>query len=223
MPNRFELEESEVNITESNSNDNESNEGSRNHESKVIDDPKQGGKTSNTVRRELDIEPENEINIGNTWNGHVSPSKADIINDDENHEKEHNHQITNKFKESNSDIEQVKIVMAEIITEEKDIDDDRSQIQWNEVEVWESDANANNASPISLVEQGIDALTLIRVDTDEESDIETLWDAGSCKLVMHMDCRLESEEEIFWDSLSQLDEEIETVKGVNRDISAYFL
>ena len=129
MPNRFELEESEVNITESNSNDNESNEGSRNHESKVIDDPKQGGKTSNTVRRELDIEPENETNIGHTWNGHVSPCKTDIINDDKSHEKEHYHQTTYKFKESDSDIDPVKVVMAEIVIEEKDIDTARSQIQ----------------------------------------------------------------------------------------------
>ena len=81
----------------------------------------------------MDEEPENETKIGHTWNGHVSPCKTDIINDDKNHEKEHNHQTTNKFKESDSDIDPVKIVMAEIIKEEKDIDTDRSQIQWNEV------------------------------------------------------------------------------------------
>ena len=123
----------------------------RNHEVKVIDDPKQGGKTSNIVRRELDVEPENETNVGNTWNGHVSPSKTDIINDDKNHEKEHNHQITNKFKESDSDIDPVKIVMAEIVIEKEDINTDRSQIQWNEVEVWETDVSSNNASPSSQV------------------------------------------------------------------------
>ena len=132
-----------------------------NHESQGVDNPKQGGKTSNTARRELDIESENEPNIGITWNGHISPSKADIINNDEHHEKEHNHQITNKFKESESDIDPVKIVMAEIIRKEKDIDTDRSQIQWNEVDVWDSDASSNNAFPSSLVEQGIDALTFI--------------------------------------------------------------
>ena len=70
--------------------------------------------------------------------------------------------------------------MAEIIRKEKDIDTDRSQIQWNEVDVWESDASSNNASLNSLVEQGIDALTFIWLDTDEESDTETFWDAESC-------------------------------------------
>ena len=219
MPKRFVPEKFEVNITENSNNNNENNEGSRNHEVKVVNDPKQGGKISNTAMRELDIESKNEPNIGITWNSHISTSKADIINNDEHYEKEHNHQISNKFKESDTDIDPVKIVMAEIIRKEKDIDTDRSQIQWNEVDVWESDASPNNASPNSLVEQGIDALTFIWLDTDEESDIETFWDAESCKLDENMDCGSESEEEIFWDSLSQLEEENETVKGMNRDLS----
>ena len=59
MPERFIPEKSEVNKTENSSNNNESNEGSRSHESQGVDDPKQGGKTSNTTRKELDIESEN--------------------------------------------------------------------------------------------------------------------------------------------------------------------
>ena len=34
-----------------------------------------------------------------------------------------------------------------------------------------------------------------------------------------MDCESDSEEEVFWDSLSSIDEEIETLKEVNRDMS----
>ena len=64
-----------------------------------------------------------------------------------------------------------------MVQEEKDIDTDRSQIQWNEVDVWESDASPNNAYPNNLVQQGIDALTFIWLDTDEESNTETFWDA----------------------------------------------
>ena len=100
---------------------------------------------------------------------------------------------------------------------------DRNQIQWNKVEIWESDAISNNTSPSSLIEEGIDALKFNWLDTDEESDKDIFWDAESCKLDMHMDCESESEEEIFWDSLSQLQEEIETVKGVNRDMSETFM
>ena len=136
MPKRFVPEKSEVNITENSSNNNESNEGSRNHESQGVDDPKQGGKTSNTAKRELDIESETETNISITWNGHISPSKADVINNDEHDEEEDNHQIANKIKETNTDIDPVKIVLAEILIEEKVAENDRSQIQWNKVEIW---------------------------------------------------------------------------------------
>ena len=125
IPKRFGLEKPEVNITESHSNNNESNKGSRNHEIEVIDDPKQGGKTSNIVRTELDVEPTNKTNVGNAWNGHVSPNKRDIINDDKNHEKKHENQITSKFKESDSDIDPAKIIMAKIVIE-KDNNTDRS-------------------------------------------------------------------------------------------------
>ena len=34
-----------------------------------------------------------------------------------------------------------------------------------------------------------------------------------------MDCESDSEEEVFWDSLSSIEEEIETLKEVNRDMS----
>ena len=98
-----------------------------------------------------------------------------------------------------------------------------SQIQWNKVEIWESDAISNNTSPSSLIEEGIDALTFNWLDTDEESYKDIFWDVENCKLDMHMDYESESEEEIFWDSLLQLEEEIETVKGMNRDTSETFL
>ena len=57
------------------------------------------------------------------------------------------------------------------------------------------------------------------MDTDEESDIETYWDAENCKKDENMDCESESEEEIFWDNLSNIEEEIQTLKGVNGDVS----
>ena len=38
-------------------NDNNQATGSRSYETKIMDDPKQGGKTSNIVRTELDVEP----------------------------------------------------------------------------------------------------------------------------------------------------------------------
>ena len=69
-------------------------------------------------------------------NGHVSPNKADIINDDKNYEKEYEHQITGNFKESDNDIEPAKFIMAEIVMEKKDNNTDGNQIQWNTVEVW---------------------------------------------------------------------------------------
>ena len=69
-------------------------------------------------------------------NGHVSPNKADIINDDKNHEKEYEHQIAGSFKESDNVIEPAKFVMAELVMEKKDNDTDRNQLQWNTVEVW---------------------------------------------------------------------------------------
>ena len=166
----------------------------------------------------MDIESETEPNISITWNSHISPIKADIIDNDEHDEEEHNHQITNKFKETVTDIDPVKIVLAEILIEEKD-----TVIQWNKVEIWKSDATSNNTSLSSLIEEGIDALKFNWLDTDEEPDKDIFWDAESCKLDMHMDCESESEEEIFWDSLSQLEEEIETVKGVNRDMSETFM
>ena len=199
MPKRVVPEKSKVNITGNSCNINESNEGSRNHESQGVDDPKQGSKTSNRAKRKLDIESETEPNISITWNSHISPIKADIIDNDEHDEEEHNHQITNKFKETVTDIDPVKIVLAEILIEEKD-----TVIQWNKVEIWKSDAISNNTSLSSLIEEGIDALKFNWLDTDEEPDKDIFWDAESCKLDMHMDCESESEEEIFWDSLSQL-------------------
>ena len=149
---------------------------------------------------------------------YISPIKADIIDNDEHDEEEHNHQITNKFKETVTDIDPVKIVLAEILIEEKD-----TVIQWNKIEIWKSDAISNNTSPSSLIEEGIDALKFNWLDTDEEPDKDIFWDAESCKLDMCMDCESESEEEFFWDSLSQLDKEIEIVKGVNRDTLEMFM
>ena len=87
--------------------------------------------------------------------------------------------------------------MDEIRIEKKDNNTDRNQIQWNAVEVWETNANSNNAFPSSLVEQGIDALTVTWLDTDEESDIEIYWDAENCKEDENLDSESESEEEIF--------------------------
>ena len=190
---RFGLEKPEVNITESHSKNDESNKGSRNHEVEVIDDPKKGGKTSNIVQTELDVESTDETYVGNAWNGHVSSNKADIINDDKDHEKECEYQITGDLKETDNDIEPAKVIMAEIILEKKDNNTDRNQIQWNAVEVWETNANSNNAFSSSLVEQGIDALSVNWLDTDEESDIEIYWDAESCKEDENLDCKSESE------------------------------
>ena len=121
IPKRNVLEKPEFNIPESHSNNNESNKGSRNHEVKAIGDPKQGGKTSNVVRTESDVEPKNETNVGDACNGYVSPNKADIINDDKNHEKEHEHQIISKLKESDSDIDPAKIIMVKIVIEKKEL------------------------------------------------------------------------------------------------------
>ena len=58
MPERSEPEESEDNIEENSSDKIENNEGTRSHESQGVDDPKQGGKTSNTTIKELVIESE---------------------------------------------------------------------------------------------------------------------------------------------------------------------
>ena len=82
--------------------------------------------------------------------------------------------------------------------------------------------NLNNEYPSSLVEQGIDVLAdnwLDINDIDDESEIETYWDAENCQEDEIMDCESDSEEEVFWDSLSSIEEEIETLKEVNRDMS----
>ena len=72
IPKRNVLEKPKFNITESHSTNNESKKGkegsvreletdnnqvtgSRRYEVKIIDDPKQGGKTSNVVRTEFDV------------------------------------------------------------------------------------------------------------------------------------------------------------------------
>ena len=90
--------------------------------------------------------------------------------------------------------------MAEITTEKKDNDTSRNQIQWNTVEVWETNANSNNAFPSSLVEQGIDALAVNWLDINdinEGSEIETYWDAKNCQEDEIMDCESDSEEDVF--------------------------
>ena len=50
--------------------------------------------------------------------------------------------------ESDTNIYPVKIVLAKITIEEKDNDNDRNQMQWNKVEVWESDAIPTPSSRI---------------------------------------------------------------------------
>ena len=124
---------------------------------------------------------------------------------------------------SDTNIDPVKIVLAEITIEEKDNDSDRSQMQWNKVEIWESDAIPYNTSPSSQIEEGIDALNFNWLDIDGWSNEEILQEAKNCKLDKITDLESESEEEIFWDSLSQLDKKIEIVKGVNRDTSEIFM
>ena len=163
VPKRSVVEKPEFNITERHNNivrgDNENNKGeegsireletnnnqatgSRSYEAKIIDDPKQGGKIGNILQTEVDVESTNETYIGNAWNGHVSSKKADIINDDKDHEKECEHQITGGLKETDNEIEPVKTIMAEITLEQKDNNTERSQIQWNAVEVWETNAKS---------------------------------------------------------------------------------
>ena len=110
---------------------------------------------------------------------------------------------------SDTNIDPVNIVLAEITIE--DNNSDRSQMQWNKVEIWESDAIPYNTSPSSQIEEGIDALNFRWLDTEEMSDTDIIWNTEDCKLNIHTDYESESEEEIYWDSLSQLEEVIEAV------------
>ena len=108
---------------------------------------------------------------------------------------------TKRILDKSDIIDQAKIVLAEIQT--KGIDhDDMSQKQWNKVEVWESNRTPNNTSPSNQIEEGIDALDWL--ETDDWSDKEILQEAKNCKLDKITDLESESEEEFFWDSLSQL-------------------
>ena len=92
---------------------------------------------------------------------------------------------------SDTNIDPVNIVLAEITIE--DNNSDRSQMQWNKVEIWESDAIPYNTSPSSQIEEGIDALKFSWLDTDEVSDKDIIWNAEYCKLNMHTDYESESE------------------------------
>ena len=104
VPNKNELEKFEIDITESHSDkvrtdsknkkdeggslrelEIDSNQviGSRSYEARIIDDPKQGGKTSNVVQTKLDVEPLDVLYDSNALNNLVSPNEADIINEDE--------------------------------------------------------------------------------------------------------------------------------------------
>ena len=46
------------------------------------------------IQTEVDVESTNETYISNAWNDHVSSKKADVINDDKDHEEKREHQIT---------------------------------------------------------------------------------------------------------------------------------
>ena len=108
VPKKNEVEKPEIDITESHSDkvrtdskskkgeegslreletDNNQVIGPESYEARIIDDPKQGGKTSNVVQTKLDVEPPNVLYGNNTLNSHILPNKADIINDDKDHEK----------------------------------------------------------------------------------------------------------------------------------------
>ena len=187
--------------------------GSGKYEAKGIDDPKQGGKTGNTVRSEMDVESINETCISNAWEDHVSFNKADITNDDEDHEEKCKHQITGDLEKTGNVIDPAKIIMAEITLEQKNSDAKRNQIEWKEVEVWGTIVKVDNAVSSDVVEEGIDALSVNWLDTDEKSDKEIYWD---CKEDENSECESESEEEIFWNSLSHI-EEGETLERVGKE------
>ena len=103
--------------------------------------------------------------------------------------------------------------MAEITLEQRDNDTKRHQKEWKEVEVWETIVKVDNAVSSDVVEEGIDALSVNWLDTDEESDKEIYWD---CKEDENSECESESEEEIFWDSMSHI-EEVETLERVGKE------
>ena len=186
--------------------------GSGKYEAKGIDDPKQGGKTGNTVHSEM-VESINETCISNTWEDHVSSNKADITNDDKDHEEKCKHQITGGLEKTDNDIDPAKIIMAEITLEQKNSDAKRNQIERKEVEVWETIVKVDNTVSSDVIEEGIDALSANWLDTDEESDKEIYWD---CKEDENSEYESESEEEIFWDSLSHI-EEVETLERVGKE------
>ena len=60
----------------------------------------------------------------------------------------------------------------------------------------------DNAVSSDVVEEGIDALSVNWLDTDEKSDKEIYWD---CKEDENLECESEDEEEFFWDSLSHIE------------------
>ena len=78
--------------------------GPRSYEARIVDDPRQGGKTSNEVQTILDEEPLDVLHDSTTLNNLVSPNEADIINEDEDHERNYNHQKAVNFIESDNDI-----------------------------------------------------------------------------------------------------------------------
>ena len=133
-------------------------------------------------------------------NNLVSPNEADIINKDEKHRRNHNHQKAANFIESDNDINPAKLMVAEITMEKGDHDTSKNQIQWDIVEVWETKANSNDEYPNTLVEQGIDVLTDIWLDVNdinEGLEIETYWDAKSCSEDEIMNCKSNQKKNFF--------------------------
>ena len=88
-------------------------------ETRIVDDPKQGGKTRNEDSMVLDKETLHVPWDDTALNNLASPNETDIINKDENYKEAHDHHKAVHFIESNNDIIPAKLMVAEITREKK--------------------------------------------------------------------------------------------------------
>ena len=133
MTKTDEIERPEVDITESQGNGvttaskNKKDEGGslrdlelgdnqvtepRVYEARIVDNPKQGGKTSNEDPTVLGKETLYVPQDGIAFNNLALPNETDIINKDENHKEAHDHHKAVDFIESNNEINPAKLMVA---------------------------------------------------------------------------------------------------------------
>ena len=92
---------------------------------------------------------------------------------------------------------------------------------WDVIEVWETQTHTDEVDPNVQVELGTDVLMddwLGMNAIDEETETEIFWDAKSCQEDEDIDCQSDTEEEQFWDSLANSDDNIDTQIKVEKEI-----